>query len=102
MTGPMRGGTGQPQEWARHTHSPLYSPGLPLHIHRPAGQGTSRLGAGEDQGGAVSCPWVGGRRAAYERQMCTDTGHERQEQPLGVQQEMCVVGVLRDPGKGCK
>lgn len=33
--------------------------------------------------------------------MCTNTGRERREQPLGVQHEMCVVLVgLHDPGGG--
>lgn len=77
----------------RHTHLPLYSPGLPLHIHTPRWAGHLEAGVqGKDQGGAVGCPWVGGRRAACERQMCTDTGCERREQPPGAQHEMCVVG----------
>lgn len=59
---------------------------------RPVGQGSSQLGTGQDQGGAIGCPWVGGSRAACDRQMWTDAGCERREWPPGVQHEMCVRG----------
>lgn len=55
-------------------------------------QGSSQLGTGQDQGGAIGCPWVGGSRAACDRQMWTDAGCERREWPPGVQHEMCVRG----------
>lgn len=73
----------------RHAHSPLSSPGLPLHIHTPRRAGLLLVGGGGGSGRSLGRPWVGGRRAACERQMWTDTGRERCEWPPGVQHDMC-------------
>lgn len=86
----------------RHTHLPLYSPGLPLHIHTPRWAGHLEAGVqGKDQGGAIGCPWVGGRRAACERQMCTTPG-VRDVSSLQVHSMRCVRWgrVLHDLGEG--
>lgn len=77
MTGPAWG-TSQPWGRAHHATHTRHCTARDSHciFTGPAGQGTSRLGEGQGQGGAVGCPWVGGERAARERQICTDTGRE--------------------------
>lgn len=91
----------------QHTHLPLPSLGLPLHIHTPRWAGhLEARGVGErireEPSGVPG--WVGGRRAACERQMCADTPGVRDVNGLQVHSMRCVSWgrVLYDLGGGVR
>lgn len=67
----------------------IVQPRTPVaYSHAPLGRAPLG-GGGGGSGRSLGRPWVGGRRAACERQMWTDTGRERCEWPPGVQHDVC-------------